>query len=182
MASQNARHKHTYPFFSNSKMSSWPSAFILTSALKGCCMQKRWYLLLIPHHHYEHIQKHLKPLLTAGKGFNLQTWSAREGKGQAVVAPSTRHTAASPRHSRAGAGPGSSTGVLVGCRTWASDPRVSGGRMEAQTWQQVLMLEHLDIQLGGRGALHPLPLYAMLRTTSQDIPTCPRGLQVKYMS
>lgn len=56
--SQNARQKHTYPFFSSSKVSSWPSAFILTSALNGCCVPKRRRLLLAYNHNYEHIQKH----------------------------------------------------------------------------------------------------------------------------
>lgn len=59
---------------------------------------------------------------------------------------------------------------------------VSQEEYQAQTRQRVVVLEHLEGQLGGRGALHPLLLYAVLRTTSQDIPACPRGLQVKHMS
>lgn len=47
--------KHTYPFFSNSKTSSWPPASILTSARNGCCVQKRQCLLLRNHHHRKHI-------------------------------------------------------------------------------------------------------------------------------
>lgn len=56
---------------------------------------------------------------------------------------------------------------------------VSQEEYQAQTRQRVVVLEG---QLGGRGALHPLLLYAVLGTTSQDIPACPRGLQVKYVS
>lgn len=113
-------------------MSSWPSAFTLTSALSGCCVQKRRCLLLVHHHNDEHIQKHkLFPwklqlaLNHSSPSSYLQTWSAGEGKGQAMGAPSSRHAAASQRHSHAELG--SSTGTLVGCCVRASDPGLSGG-------------------------------------------------------
>lgn len=38
-------------------MSSWPSAFTVTSAWRGCCVQETGCLLLI-HHNYEHIHKY----------------------------------------------------------------------------------------------------------------------------
>lgn len=101
--SQNARQKHTYPFFSSSKVSSWPSAFILTSARNGCCVPKRQRLLLTYNHNYEHIQKHkwfpwklqltlnhFSPPFT-GESFNLQTRGAGEGRDRLWWLPARAH-------------------------------------------------------------------------------------------
>lgn len=115
-------------------MSSWPSAFTVSSALNGCFMQERQRLLLIHHHNYEHIHKHesfpWKLQLTlnhSSLSSYLQTWSAGEGKKWAAVVPSSRQAAASLWHSHTE--PGHSTGMLEGGCNWANHPGVSEGIM-----------------------------------------------------
>lgn len=107
-----AGHKHTYLFFSSSKTSSWPSAFTVTSAWSGCCVQETECLLRI-HHNYEHIHKY-KLETAADLNHPLPSSCLRPGvmrKGrdapQRLPAPGTLpHLTAEP-------------GMLLGCCTWA---------------------------------------------------------------
>ena len=98
-----------------------------------------------------------------------------------MVAPSSRHAATSPRHGHTGTEPGSRTGTLVGCRSRASVPGLSAGRMSSDMATSPGAGARGGAA-GWEGCTAPPSPVPHAQGHIMGHPSLPRSLQVKYTS